>query len=494
MVGFSEVLRDGLAGPVSAQQREYLEDIYSSGKHLLSLINDILDLSKIEAGKMSLDLDNVDVATLVSGALSIVREKATQHRLQLSSEVAPDVGQLCADPRKLKQILFNLLSNALKFTPDGGTVVVRARRVAAPAQPPLPSPVGTVEYLLLEVQDTGIGIAPADQVRLFTAFTQIDSELSRQYEGTGLGLVLVKRMAQLHGGWVGLESTPSQGSTFRVWLPYRPAYDAPSHTAPQPQASAQHAHTPRTALVIEDDDQAYELLRLALEPLGFGTERARSAEAARTQLERQRPALITLDILLPGEHGWQFLAWIKTVPALAAIPVVVVSIVADPPGGLLALGAAGVLQKPLDHAEFVHTLERLGLCHGTQARPQTHILIIDDDPKSVEATSVALLAQGYTVHRALSGREGVALALQTPPDLIVLDVLMPDWDGFAVVSHLRADARTLHTPIVVLSAKTLTEAERMRLQGQVQGVVTKGQFSPQAFAVEVQRAMADPTA
>ncbi len=223
IIGFSEVLRDGLAGAVTPRQREYLQDISNSGTHLLALINDILDLSKVEAGKMTLEPENVPVDSHMKAALSIVREKATAHRLALELQVSPDCGEIRADGRKFKQIVYNLLSNAVKFTPEGGRVVLGARRVSAREVPRAAAPDGPPEFLEISVADTGIGISAEHQERLFSAFTQIDSSLARHYEGTGLGLALVKRLTELHGGAVGLESTPGQGSTFRVWLPYRPA-------------------------------------------------------------------------------------------------------------------------------------------------------------------------------------------------------------------------------------------------------------------------------
>ena len=220
IIGFSEVLKDGVAGEVSAQQREYLQDIFASGTHLLSLIDDILDLSKVEAGRMTLEPASLAVQPLLAAALSIVREKAAAHRLALALDVAADCGEIQADARKLKQIVYNLLSNAVKFTPDGGRVTLSARRVFVGAE----APAG--DWLEIAVADTGIGISEENQKKLFAAFTQLDSSLSRRYAGTGLGLALVKRLVELHGGTVGLESEPGKGSTFRVRLPYRRA-DAP---------------------------------------------------------------------------------------------------------------------------------------------------------------------------------------------------------------------------------------------------------------------------
>jgi signal transduction histidine kinase len=221
IIGFSEVLKDGLLGDLSAQQQDYVNDIFTSGSHLLSLINDILDLSKVEAGKMTLELEPQRAKVLIQAGLQVVREKASAHRLRLVVDVAEGLGEIWLDQRKVKQILYNLLSNAVKFTPENGEVHVMARRVGGDAF----AAGGFAEYLELQVSDTGIGISAEDQLRLFQPFTQIDSTLARLYEGTGLGLVMVKRLAELHGGGVALQSEPGQGSRFTVWLPWRTEAD-----------------------------------------------------------------------------------------------------------------------------------------------------------------------------------------------------------------------------------------------------------------------------
>jgi signal transduction histidine kinase/CheY-like chemotaxis protein/HAMP domain-containing protein len=485
IIGFSEVLRDGIAGEVNEQQREYLQDILNSGTHLLALINDILDLSKVEAGKMALELEWLKVEEILRTSLAIVREKAVAHRLTLDLQAA-GAGELCADPRKFKQIAYNLLSNAVKFTPEGGRIVVTARRLLAhdvPVIVTLVPPSGITEFVEIAVSDTGIGIAQDDQARLFAAFTQIDSKLSRQHEGTGLGLALVKRLAELHGGAVGVESAPGKGSTFRVWLPCRPRSDCVDQNM---QSAAPTRNGGHRVLVVEDDPQAVELLRLALTRDGFEVMQAASADEARRRLAEQTPDLITLDILLPGEDGWQFLDWLKQSTEWAHIPVVVVSIVAEQHKGF-ALGACVVLQKPFAKEELTAELARLGF-----VSPQINaarVLVVDDDPGAVERTAVPLEAAGHSVERAFGGREALASALAAPPDLILLDLLMPDLSGFEVVAALRSDPRTALVPIIIVTAKTLDADERRSLDGQVQIVVSKDRFSPEDFLTEVHRAL-----
>ena len=227
IIGFSEVLQDGLLGELAPKQKDYVNEIFLSGRHLLSLINDILDLSKVEAGKMTLEIEPVIVADLIQAGLYVVREKAIAHRLRLTSEIAPDLDEIWLDQRKAKQILYNLLSNAVKFTPAGGDINVTVRRSERDDR----KDQAFTSFLEIAVTDTGIGISAADQARLFQPFTQIDSTLGRQYEGTGLGLVMVKQLAELHGGGVAMQSTPGKGSTFTVWLPWRMAAEDVAPTA-----------------------------------------------------------------------------------------------------------------------------------------------------------------------------------------------------------------------------------------------------------------------
>jgi signal transduction histidine kinase/CheY-like chemotaxis protein len=368
IIGFSEVLRDGLVGAMSDQQRGFIADIFSSGKHLLSLINDILDLSKIEAGKMTLDLEPVAVSTLFVNSLSIIREKAAARFIQIAIDADADLGSIHADARKVKQIIYNLLSNAVKFTPEGGKVTLRAARVPRIGVG-LAVGVGRTigladtvfqEFLQISVSDTGIGIAPDALGELFRPFSQIDSGLSRKFDGTGLGLALVKVLAELHGGTVAVDSEVGSGSCFTVWLPMRMGTEAAEIPDRPSGAAIGGTGAERIALVVEDDPRSAELVRVQLEAEGFRVLHAQTAEAALEAAALQAPALITLDILMPGMDGWEFLSWVKRLPDLHAVPVVIISIVADPAKGL-AMGAAAVIQKPMSRQELSEVLVTIGL-------------------------------------------------------------------------------------------------------------------------------------
>ncbi|MES2939234.1 MAG: response regulator [Pseudomonadota bacterium] len=497
VIGFSEVLKDGLAGELTDEQRSYVADIHGSGQHLLSLINDVLDLSKIEAGQMTLDLEPTVAAVLFEHSLSIVREKAARQRLQLDLDVPRDLGTLAIDPRKTKQILYNLLSNAVKFSPEGGRLALRARRIAragvegwsdgAPTVVRLPMATGGFDsYLQIVVEDTGIGIEPEDAPRLFKMFSQLDSSLSKEVEGTGLGLALVERLARLHDGGVAVASTPGEGTRVVVWLPWREA----SAAAEQVQGAAFRGSASIArplALLIEDNDHAAELLRVQLEPAGFDTVRAATGRLALDWLADRVPTVVVLDLLLPDMDGWDMLGLLKQPGApTARIPVVIVSIVADTRKGI-SLGASAVLQKPVSRDELLHALADANV---NGSRLVTRVLVVDDDPKAVELLAAYLQGPKYSVLRAHGGRDGIEAARRERPDLIVLDLMMPEVSGFDVVEALKDTPETAAIPIVVITAKTLTAQDKATLNGLVAVVLQKTDFDHGRFMNEVHRAIA----
>ncbi len=504
IVGFSEILKDGLMGSLSSQQKDASVDIFNSGKHLLSLINDILDLSKIEAGKMQINLEPTNINALVQSSMQVVREQASLQNLQVSAKIQENLGEIWLDEVKVKQIIYNLLSNAVKFTPAGGRVHISARRIDG-----YQVTGGRFEhYLEIMVSDSGIGIPEEAQSELFKPFTQIDNSLSRKHQGTGLGLAMVKRMAELHEGSVSLNSITDKGSTFTVLLPWRTA-NLPGKASVQLASNADsgitgnthvhasdrtadsnhhHANGNLLALIIEDDDQAAEVLRVQLESEGFRIVRANTAEAALAMAGKEHPDLITLDILLPGMDGWEFLEHFKQHPLFASTPVVIISIVADRGRGL-SLGAAHVMQKPIARENLTTALSVLGFCNDPSAIQKT-ALVIDDDPKAVKLVTAQLDSFGYKTLAALGGQDGINMARQYKPDLIVLDLMMPEINGFDVVEALKSDTVTASIPIIVLTAKQITADDRIRLNGDVKKVMEKSDFNHGRFIGEVRRAMA----
>ena len=497
IIGFSEVLKDGMLGQLTDRQRGFITDIFSSGKHLLSLINDILDLSKVEAGKMLLDLEPVEVSSLFANSLSIIREKAAARRIRLEIDAPDDLGALQVDARKVKQIVYNLLSNAVKFAKEGGQVTLQARRASRAEVGKVSTsssgrsfPVAAnefAEFLRISVTDNGIGITPEALERLFKPFSQVDSGLARKFEGTGLGLAMVKLLAELHGGAVAVESAVDEGSCFSVWLPFRqPVQTELTSVKPIAQSLDPLAGS-STALVVEDDHKSAQLVCVQLEAEGFTVLHADSAEKALLIAAQQPLALITLDISLPGMDGWEFLSRIKQIPALSSIPVVIISIVADSPKGF-ALGAAGVMQKPLTRQELYDSLVGLGLLPLSK-HDTLKILVVDDDPKAVELIAARILGTGGTVLRAYNGREAIDTARRELPDLIVLDLLMPEVNGFEVMASLQKHADTARIPVIVVTAKDVTDEDRAILNGFVATVIEKGDLDRDRFIGEVRRAV-----
>ncbi|MDP3179880.1 MAG: response regulator, partial [Spirochaetaceae bacterium] len=464
----SEALKDGLLGQLQPDQLDYVNEVYQSGRHLLTLNNDILDLSKIEAGKMELDVESVDVASLLGNALTIMKERAAKGGVAVTQTIAPGIATLDADGRKLRQIIYNLLSNAVKFTPPGGSVSVEVRRVD--------------EQVEFAVVDSGIGISPEGRSRLFQPFVQLDGGIARRFEGTGLGLVLVKNLAELHGGTVEVESEVGRGSRFWVRLPATRA-DAQGPRAatsalagPAPLASTET----RRILVVDDDPAAISLARRWLEKEGYAVEGAETCDAAWTAICRQPPDVILLDILFEnGPNGWEFLERLRSAPEHAGIPVVVVSLVADLGRGL-ALGALQVLEKPVAGNDLLRAVESLGLVPGATGEAP-RVLVVDDDPRSVEHVSRRLEQAGMSVTRAYGGREALAAMATDAFSAMVLDLMMPEVSGFDVVRELRAHEATADFPVIILTAKVLEPAERAMLKKSVHMVLSKEEWDDGRF-------------
>jgi len=497
IIGFSEVLGDGLIGDLSDQQKKFIGDIFSSGKHLLSLINDILDLSKVEAGKMMLDLESVQISSLFANSLSIVKEKAQARHISLALNAPRELGSIRADARKVKQIVYNLLSNAVKFSTDGGEVSLQATRVPRSAVGQLQGDAtGRVfplannsfaEFLEISVTDGGIGITPEGMEALFKPFSQIDSGLARKYQGTGLGLAMIKLLSELHGGTLAVESAEGKGSRFTVWLPLRSDDEQAREEHITVTGAVDVSPGDRVALVIEDDFKSAELIRVQLEAEGFKILHAPSAEEALVFAQQHALSLITLDLMLPGMDGWELLGRLKQMASLKHVPIVIVSIVADRNKGF-ALGAAAVMQKPLSRQELYDSLVELGLV-PLNSGGRLKILVADDDPRAVDLVALHVDGLASDVLRAYGGREAIELARRELPDLIVLDLMMPDVTGFDVVAALHEQPSTAIIPIVIVTSKTITGEDRGKLNGLVATILEKGDFTGGQFASEVRRAI-----
>jgi signal transduction histidine kinase/DNA-binding response OmpR family regulator len=473
IIGYSEMLQE------EAEEREQndfvpdLQKIHGAGKHLLSLINDVLDLSKIESGRMELFLETFDLPALMSDVESTIRGLVERNRNRLALHCPPDIGSMHADVTRVRQILFNLLSNAAKFTENGQVDVEVATEVAAEG-----------ERLLFRVKDTGIGMSEEQVARLFQAFTQADASTSRRYGGTGLGLVISQRFAQMMGGDIKVESEYGKGSVFTIRLP---------RVAPEPRPQAPPVPNRATTetglgagcvvLVIDDDVNARDLLARGLAKDGFVVHVAGTGEDGLRLAAEVIPDVIALDVLMPGMDGWSVLRALKADDKTAHIPVVMVSMLDHKQMGY-ALGAADYLLKPFDRERLVAVLRRFR-CD----KPPCPVLVVEDDPPTRDMLRRTLHQQGWTVSEAENGRVGLDLVLRHQPALILLDLMMPEMDGFEFVAELRKLPEARNIPVVVVTAKDLTSEDRERLDGQVRKVFQKGSFSREELVRELRLAI-----
>lgn len=454
IIGFSEILVERLDRVISARHLEFLNLILSSAQHLLGIINDILDLSKVEAGKMEVFAEKFSLRQVIDGVCHVMHSVATKHGISFAIDVADDLPFLDTDPGKVKQILYNLISNAVKFSPVGGTVGIAARLLEN-------------DRITVVVTDQGVGIAPEDLGKVFQEFRQLGSA-SRRQVGTGLGLALVRRFTELLHGTVSVTSEPGKGSTFTVVLPRR--YESKEMVTVPEEMRPPEAGRP-FVLVAEDDDAAYEIIHEHLRRAGYATIRARDGEGAVKFARELQPNAITLDLVLPRLDGWHVLQLLKADHKTRAIPVVVISTTHDHQIGL-ALGADDYFVKPADGARLVRRLDELTSAHPSRNR---RVLLIDDDLATHHALDSELSRHGYVLRHALSGREGLDAVREEQPDVVILDILMPEMSGFEVAEALSEDPQTATIPIVVLTAADLSTADHKRLFGRVSSVIRKGE-------------------
>ena len=454
ILGFSDLMRNERAADESVTvPLEWIEHVHRGGEHLLALVNDVLDLSKVEAGRMELRYESIDLEIAIGELVNGLRPLADRKDLTLTTEVASV--PLVADRGRFRQVLYNLVSNAIKFTPSGGRVTVAA--------------VQDADNIRVTVTDTGVGIAPADMPLIFDEFKQVGMAKDRE-GGTGLGLALAQRLVQAHGGSIDVESVVGEGTTFTVLLPRRA--DVASPVPPTIMATTPPASDGLDILVIEDDPSAVRLLREYLEPSGYQLRCAVDGEQGLAMAADKRPLAIVLDVLVPRIDGWEVLRTLKADPTLQDVPVVMVTIVDEREVGL-ALGAVDYLVKPLQRGALLACLDRLGLL-ATATERQATILTVDDEPAALRLVGGYLAGTGFEVLQASSGREALDLVKEHDVDLVICDLLMPDIDGFGVVAQLKADPRTAPIPILICTAHDLTTAEKKRLHGQILGIVSKG--------------------
>jgi PAS domain S-box-containing protein len=482
IIGYSEMLAEELAEDGDAAHVPDLEKIGSAGKHLLALINEILDLSKIEAGKMELYLEEFDVDAAVEEVVTTIRPVAAKNGNALELRRDGAVGRMRADVVKLKQILLNLLSNACKFT-ENGTVSLEVRRERGDDE--------KGSRVTFAVRDDGIGMTGQQLGRLFEAFSQADISTTRRFGGTGLGLVISRRFARMMGGDVEVASVPGEGSVFTVTLPARVsepagAADAGGGAGPADAsrrgAGGGSAGAPSgTVLVIDDDPAVRNLMGRFLDREGFRVLEAADGEAGLRLAREARPDVITLDVIMPGMDGWSVLAALKADPDVGDIPVLMVTIADDRNLGF-ALGASEYLTKPVDRGRLTTLLHRY-----RRERSSGPVLVVDDDEDARSLLCRALVREGWPVVEAANGRMALEKFAERRPGLVLLDLMMPEMNGFEFLEALRDRGEDATVPVIVITAKDLTDVDRERLNGAVATILAKGTHGTGELLAEVRR-------
>jgi signal transduction histidine kinase/CheY-like chemotaxis protein len=470
IIGFSALMGDE---PLESGRRsvpdEWIQHIHRGGDHLLSLINDVLDLTKIEAGRIQLERETFDVGAALAESVEGLRPLADRKRLEVVVDV--EAGSIIADRGRLRQILYNLLSNAIKFTQDGGRIRVESRWEGDEAR--------------IAVVDTGIGVEAADLERIFEEFSQV-GDLKAREAGTGLGLALSRRLAEAHGGDLTVTSEVGNGSRFELRLPdSRVAVDSTREIA---QASPRAAEVGAAVLVIEDDPSAVRLIRTYLETEGYSVVVASDGETGIATARTAAPAAILLDLLLPGIDGWEVLRRLKADPSLRDIPVVVVTVV-DERNVAMSLGAVDYFLKPVRPEALLARLAQYTFTTKVKQR-RVKVLAIDDNPADRQLVVDGLRTSGFDVSSAASGVEGLAMANEDPPELVICDLVMPDIDGYEVVDQLRANPATRDATILILTGQELSANDRERLNGKVAEVLAKDGDPRPALARWLERAAA----
>jgi PAS domain S-box-containing protein len=469
VIMYSELLQEEAEDRGIADFIPDLEKIRAGGKHLLALVNGVLDLSKIEAGKMELMLETFDVAPVVADVASTVQALVKKKANHLEVRCPETLGTMRADLTKVRQILFNLISNACKFTEKGTVTLEVARTTEAGA-----------DWLTFHVRDTGIGMTPAQVDKLFQPFTQADASTTRKYGGTGLGLIISRRFCEMMGGDINVTTELGKGSTFTVRLPdhVKALADQASDVPDTALASA------ATVLVIDDDPAVRDFMTRLLTAEGLRAVTAADGEIGLRHAARYHPSLIFLDVLMPHMDGWTVLTTLKADPKLADIPIVMLTMTNETELGYM-LGVSEYLVKPIDRSRLAGALQKYRV-----AGAPANVLIVDDDEATRQVIRRTLVKQGWTVVDAANGRAAIERVTQHAPELILLDLMMPDMDGFEFVKRLRENAAWASIPVVVLTSKDLAPEERLQLSGKVEKILQKGAYSRDMLLTEVRKAVA----
>ncbi len=477
VIGFAQLLHDGKAGPIDANQKEYLSDILTSADHLLQLINDVLDLAKVESGKLDFEPEPVDLVKLCTEVRNIVQPLAAAKHLAVGVEVAEETARAVIDPARLKQVLYNYLSNAIKFTPERGRIDVRVR-------PDAPG------WFRLEVEDNGIGIRAEETAQLFVSFQQLDSGLSKKHQGTGLGLALTKKIVEAQGGSVGVRSARGRGSVFFALLPLTAATET---AANGPALAAPESDEP-AILVVEDSDADLQWLTRILGQARYRVETAKTGAEALAKLQRRAYAAVLLDLILPDAGGWDILHAIRADARNQNIPVIVVTIVAEK-GVSRGFPVQDYLVKPIAPEALLDSLRAAAVLPRPLGR---RILVIDDDTKTLKLSRIALEGAGYQAACYADAAAALEEAGRTKFAAVVLDLLMPRMDGFQFLDRFRRIEGCGNTPVIVWTNKDVSSADVQRLKASAQEIALKGRDGIETVLKMLQRQApasgADPSA
>ena len=511
IIGYSEMLQEDAADAGQDDMVPDLQKINSAGKHLLALINDVLDLSKIEAGKMELYIETFEVAAMLRDVVGAIQPLTQKNQNALEVRCAANIGTIRADLTKVRQSLFNLISNASKFT-NQGRITLNARRELKDASKdatqnqPLhgtgqagsetdtdwkDSDWKDSDWIVFEVTDTGIGMTEAQMGKLFQSFAQADASTTRKYGGTGLGLAITKRFCEMMGGSIGLKSEVGKGTTFTIRLPVAPlAEQAAARLLPEGHADtpsdsqtgkpkAQNRNALPYVLVIDDEAGSRDMMQKALEEAGYRVECAASGEEGLRLARLSPPVAVTLDVMMPHMDGWAVLSAMKADPELTDIPVVMVTLTEDADLGY-ALGAADYLTKPVQPLRLASILDKYRARSSTKT-----VLVVEDDVPTRQMLRQMLTRAGWKVVEAENGRVGLERVAADPPSLILLDLMMPEMDGFEFTARIRANEEWNEIPIIVVTAKDITAEDRQRLEGRVTQLLQKGTYNHQALVGQI---------
>jgi len=457
IIGYSEMLMEEAEDIDQPLFVEDLDKIKKAGHHLLSLINDILDISKIEAGKMDIHIESFDLSQLVYDVAGTMQTLADKNGNVL--QISTVEGELSSDLTKLRQVLINLLSNAIKFTHNG---VIKVE-VAVQRR-------NQCDGFVLRIQDSGIGMSDEQMSQLFQPFVQADSSTTRQYGGTGLGLAISRSFMNLLGGDITVESSLGEGSTFTCWLPtvnVNTFVASADEVDPSQYSEWKSSQSPKI-LLIDDETFNYDLMKRYVEKENWTIAYASNGQMGLKLAKELKPKVICLDILMPSMDGWRVLESIKSDPELNHIPVIIWSMTNDKQLGY-ALGASEFLVKPVSRDTLVHVIDKYVTNHSGKS-----VLVIEDDEPTSELMARLLLREGYEVTCASNGKVALACVEEETPELILLDLMMPEMDGFQFIAELRKYDKWKNIPVVVVTAKTVTTSDLLMLGGSVSGIVEKG--------------------